>query len=74
MKTRFIEVHEMPLSFHIDIELKEVLREAAEAQACSMSAYITRILGRHAQRLSHKRKKSKKSGRKRVAKNMKRTD
>jgi len=68
MKTRLIEVHKMPLSFHIDIELKEVLQEAANAQACSMSAYVTQVLRRHAQRLSQKRKKSEQSGRKKVRK------
>jgi predicted transcriptional regulator len=68
MKTRFIEVRKMPLSFHIDIELKEVLHEAADAHECSMSAYITQILRRHVQRLQQKRQKSEKAGLKKVKK------
>jgi hypothetical protein len=62
MKTRLIEVRKMPLSFHIDIELKEFLHEAAHAQECSMSAYVTQILRRHVQRLQQKRQKSEKAG------------
>jgi predicted HicB family RNase H-like nuclease len=68
MKTRLIEVRKMPLSFHIDIELKEVLHAAADAQECSMSAYVTQILRRHVKRVQAKRRKVAKAPVKKVVK------